>query len=151
MSALSAVLGYSLKAPNPIQLDVRFEDWLDSPSAQSVRHLWLEVPQGYSSIVQVAGIQDAQIRNLYDLAEHLAGVTFVDMVGDADTFLAQYRYIFIGIFVLAVCLLFYCQLVSLRHKILAHRCSVSSWRRIRHFSFFLVWHAFHNVQQPCPW
>ena len=75
------------------------EDWLDSPSAQSVRHLRLEVPQGYSSIVQVAGIQDAQIRNLYDLAEHLAGVTFVDMVGDADTFLAQYRYIFIGIFV----------------------------------------------------
>lgn len=116
---LSAVLGYSLKAPNPIQLDVRFEDWLDSPSAQSVRHLWLEVPQGYSSIVQVAGIQDAQIRNLYDLAEHLAGVTFVDMVGDADTFLAQYRYIFIGIFVLAVVCSF---TVSLFHY------GLRSWR-----------------------
>ena len=90
---LSAVLGYSLKAPNPIQLDVRFEDWLDSPSAQSVRHLWLEVPQGYSSIVQVAGIQDAQIRNLYDLAEHLAGVTFVDMSEMPIRSLLSNRYI----------------------------------------------------------
>ena len=99
---LSNILGYDLPRPNPIQLDVRFEDWLQSPSARSVRHLWLDVPQGYSSIVQVAGMTEAQMKILYSLADHLAGVTFVDINGDANTFLAQYRYFFIGIFVLAV-------------------------------------------------
>ena len=99
---LSDVLGYPLPEPNPTQLAVRFEDWLSSPSANSVRHLWLAVPEGYSSIVQVAGMTEQQMENLYQLADYLAGVTFVDISGDANNFLAQYRYIFVGIFVLLV-------------------------------------------------
>lgn len=116
---LSELLGYPLASPSPIQLDVTFEDWLESPSARSVRHLWLNVPQGYSSIVQVAGMNESQMNVLYSLANHLAGVTFVDIKGDSNNFLAQYRYIFIGIFVLAVVCSF---TVSLFHY------GLRSWR-----------------------
>ena len=116
---LSELLDYPLASPSPIQLDVTFEDWLESPSARSVRHLWLNVPQGYSSIVQVAGMNESQMNVLYRLANHLAGVTFVDIKGDSNNFLAQYRYIFIGIFVLAVVCSF---TVSLFHY------GLRSWR-----------------------
>ena len=42
---LSELLGYPLHQPNPVQLNVQFEQWLNSPSARSVRHLWLDVPE----------------------------------------------------------------------------------------------------------
>lgn len=116
---LSEILGYSLQKPHPVQLDVTFEDWLNSPSSRSVHHLWLNVPQGYSSIVQVAGMTENQMEALYDLADHLAGVTFVDITGDAKNFLDQYRFIFVGIFILAVVCSF---TVSLFHY------GLRSWR-----------------------
>ena len=116
---LSELLGYPLHQPNPVQLNVQFEQWLNSPSARSVRHLWLDVPEGYSSIVQVAGMTNEQINDLVDLGEHLAGVTFVDVTGDANNFLAQYRFIFTGIFILSVVCSF---TVSLFHY------GLRSWR-----------------------
>ena len=116
---LSELLGYPLHQPNPVQLNVQFEQWLNSPSARSVRHLWLDVPEGYSSIVQVAGMRNEQINDLVDLGEHLAGVTFVDVTGDANNFLAQYRFIFTGIFILSVVCSF---TVSLFHY------GLRSWR-----------------------
>lgn len=118
---LSNLLGYPLQQPNPIQLDVRFEDWLDLPTARSVRHLWLDVPEGFSSIVQISGMQDSQIPQLIDLGNHLAGVTFVDISGDANNFLAQYRFIFIGILVLVTVCSF---TVSLFHY------GLRSWRLV---------------------
>lgn len=118
---LSEILGYSLHQPNPIQLDVRFEDWLNSPTSHSVRHLWLDVPEGFSSIVQVSGMRDSQIPELIDLGNHLAGVTFVDISGDANNFLAQYRFIFIGVLVLAIVCSF---TVSLFHY------GLRSWRLV---------------------
>ena len=116
---LSAILGYQLPNPNPVQLNVRFEDWLNSPTAYPVRHLWLDVPEGFSSIVQVAGMTENEMQKLYGLADHLAGVTFVDMSGDANTFLAQYRYIFVGILALVIVCSF---TVSLFHY------GLRSWR-----------------------
>ena len=64
-------------------------------------------------------MRNEQINDLVDLGEHLAGVTFVDVTGDANNFLAQYRFIFTGIFILSVVCSF---TVSLFHY------GLRSWR-----------------------
>lgn len=99
---LSDILGYQLPIPQPPQVEVTFEEWLASASANPVRHLWLDVPQGYSSIIQIAGIEEENFPALEQLANSIAGVTFVNTVGDLNELISQYRYTYVGIFILAV-------------------------------------------------
>lgn len=99
---LSDILGYPLPEPQPPQIEVTFEEWLASPSASPVRHLWLDVPHGYSSIIQIAGIDEDNFPALEQLAESIAGATFVNTIGDLNELISQYRYTYVGIFVLAV-------------------------------------------------
>lgn len=99
---LSELLGTEIQEPSPPQLDVTFEDWLNSPTASPSRYLWLDVPNGSSSIIQIAGIDDESIQKLIDLSHAIAGASYVDTEADIDQLLDQYRFIFVGIFALFV-------------------------------------------------
>ena len=99
---LSELLETDIREPDPPQLDISFEEWLNSPTASTSRYLWLDVPNGSSSIIQIAGIDDESIQKLIDLSHAIAGASYVDTEADIDHLLDQYRFIFVGIFALFV-------------------------------------------------
>lgn len=99
---LSSILGYPLKEPDPVQLDITFEQWLNSPTASPIKYLWLNLPQGTGSIIQIAGIDDEGIVKLQELSYLIAGASYVDTIKDTNQLLDQYRYIYVGIFALFV-------------------------------------------------
>jgi predicted exporter len=68
----------------PLQL----EQWLQSPSAESLRNLWLgKVGERYASIVALGGIRDVEPL----AALKIANVRLVDRVASTSAVLSQYR------------------------------------------------------------
>ncbi|WP_093555780.1 MMPL family transporter [Pseudoduganella namucuonensis] len=75
--------------------------FLDAPSSEPWRHLWLGRAEGvYASIVALRGMNYSGLPALRTAADGLAGVQWVDKVGEISTVLGRYR-VYMGWVVLA--------------------------------------------------
>lgn len=100
---LSEYLGFPIPQPRYQCTDlVSFDDWYEAPASRPVRHLWMEFPNGYGSIVQIAGITDKNIQEVSHLSHTMAGLSFVNINADFNYILAEYRTLFIGLSFLIV-------------------------------------------------
>ncbi|MBO7172904.1 MAG: hypothetical protein J6V64_01005 [Burkholderiaceae bacterium] len=94
-------LGFDV--PNPryqTTETVTFDDWYASPASRPVRHLWMTLPEGFASIVQIAGISDNNIEDLTHLSQTMSGLSFVNTDADSNQLLTEYRTLYIGLFFL---------------------------------------------------
>lgn len=95
---LKNYLGFELPQPRYKTTEVvTFDDWYASPASRPVRHLWMELPNGYASIVQVAGITEANIEDLTRMSQTMSGLSFVNTNADYNQLLAEYRTLYIGL------------------------------------------------------
>jgi len=68
------------------------EAWLDSPLAESTRHLWLgSVGEEWVSVVALRGNVAGSLPALQEAARQLPGVTWVDKVAGISSVLGTYR------------------------------------------------------------
>lgn len=106
---LENYLGIEIPQPRYQTTDkVTFEDWYASAASRPVRHLWMQLPNGYASIVQIAGVSDNNIEDFTHLSQTMSGLSFVNTDADSNQLLAQYRTLYIGLFFLMVVV--YCTL-----------------------------------------
>ncbi len=71
---------------------LRPADFLDTPGSEPWRYLWLgKVGNGYAAIVALRGVTQDSLSELERAAGGIAGVQWVDKVGEISTILAGYR------------------------------------------------------------
>lgn len=100
---LENYLGFDVPTPRYQTTEkVTFDDWYASAASRPVRHLWMDLPEGYASIVQIAGVTENNIDELTRLTQTMSGLSFVNTNADYNNLLAQYRTIYIGLFFLMV-------------------------------------------------
>ena len=69
------------------------DDFLRTPASEPWRHLWLgQVAGGYASIVALRGLDYAGLPLLREAGAGLAGVQWVDKVGEISSVLGSYRH-----------------------------------------------------------
>jgi predicted exporter len=69
------------------------EAFVESPAGEPWRHLWLgKVDGGYASMVALRGVKHADLPVLQAGAQGLAGVQWVDKVGETSSLLGRYRH-----------------------------------------------------------
>jgi predicted exporter len=98
------------------------EDFLASPASEPWRHLWLgKIGKEYASVVMLRGVTRAALPTIEKTGEGLAGVQWVDRVGEISSVLGRYRQHMAWVLMfayVAVCILLYA------------RYGVSAWRVI---------------------
>ena len=106
---LESYLGFEVPEPRYRTTEtVTFDDWYSSPASRPIRHLWMQLPQGYASIVQVAGVTESNLEDLDHLSQTMSGLSFVNTNADYNHWLAEYRTIYIGLFFIMIVV--YCTL-----------------------------------------
>lgn len=93
-AAIAAELGSSGADARPLaDAPLTLDEWLASPAALALRPLYLgQVDGALQSVVQVHGLDSAaQLPRLAAQSQALAGVTWVDRIGDYSRLLREYR------------------------------------------------------------
>jgi predicted exporter len=68
------------------------EVFVQSPASEAWRHLWLgKVAGGYASVVALRGVERNDLPVLQAAGQNLAGVQWVDKVGETSSLLGRYR------------------------------------------------------------
>lgn len=92
--AIEAEIGAGNAAAMPLaDQPLTLDDWLASPLAQPLRPLYLgQLDGAFQSVVQVHGLRSVQqLPRLQAQASGLAGVSWVDRIGDYSRLLREYR------------------------------------------------------------
>lgn len=101
LSDVGQVLGESLHRPDFAAGPLTIEAWLANPVSLAARMLWLgDIDGAMTSVVMLRGVHDvAALPQLAGVATGLAGVRWVDKVGEISSLLGRYRLAMTGLLV----------------------------------------------------
>ncbi|WP_310327771.1 MMPL family transporter [Roseateles asaccharophilus] len=118
---LAERLGQPVAAAAASAAELAPADWLASPASEPVRAQWLgRLGDGVASVVLLRGAESADTRAAL-AALNLAGVTWVDKVGEVSGLLGRYRQLMSGVLVLGF---------AITWAALAWRFGLASWRAL---------------------
>ena len=79
---IKELLGVSIDSPKPLSVRPDFNTWIQSSEATPVANLFLKLPQGYGSIVEIAGLKEDTLPTLNLINEQQPSATFIDFEAD---------------------------------------------------------------------
>lgn len=96
-------LQIDIPAPEPLTQRPEFLSWIHSSEATPVSNLFLKLPQGYGSIVEIAGLKEDTLPTLQLINEQQPSATFIDFEADYIDMVQLNRSLLMGLlFVLIV-------------------------------------------------